>query len=184
MHRSDDSFDPDTFYDGPSKTQVKKDMLALQMLGEALAALPPDDFAALKVDDRLRGALRELQRLTAHGARKRQSQYVSKLLRAEDVEPLHKAIAAHRVGKRRDAQALTDVEQWREQVIDSDDGLQRWWAEHPATETKAFRALVRDARSERDINLQAERTGGDSRRHIKAYRALFKAMKAAIAATP
>lgn len=180
MHRPDDRFDPDEFYDGPSKTQVKKDMLALQVLGEALAALPTEDFAALKIDDRLRQALRELQRLTAHGARKRQAQYVSKLLRAEDVAPLHQAIAANRAGKRRDAQALLDVEQWREQVLAGDDGLQRWWTEFPATETRAFRALVRDARAEREINLQAERTGGDSRRHIKAYRALFKAMKTAM----
>lgn len=183
MPRSDDSFDPDTFYDGPSKSQVKKDMLALQVLGEALAALPPDNFAALKIDDRLREALRELQRLTAHGARKRQSQYVSKLLRADDVEPLHKAVAAHRLGKRRDAQVLLDIEQWREQIIDGDEGLKRWWTEYPATETKAFKALVRDARNERDINLQVERTGGDSRRHIKAYRALFKAMKIATGAS-
>ena len=54
MSRTDDSFDPDTFYDGPSKTQIKKDMLVLQTLGEALAALPAENFAALKIDDRLR----------------------------------------------------------------------------------------------------------------------------------
>ncbi len=179
----DDSFDPNTFYDGPSKSQVKKDALVLQMLGESLAALPADNFAALKIDDRLRDALRELQRQTAHGARKRQMQYVGKLLRAEDCVPLHKAVTAHRLGKRRDAQTLLDVEQWREQVIANDEGLQRWWAEYPATDTKAFRALVRDARSEREINLQAERTGGSSRNHIKAFRALFKAMKTAMAAT-
>ena len=84
------------------------------------------------------------------------------------------------MGKRRDAKALLDVEQWREQVLQDDVGLQRWWAEYPATDTKTFRALVRDARSERETNLQAERSGGDSRRHIKAYRALFKAMKTAM----
>ena len=86
----DDSFDPNTFYDGPSKSQVKKDALVLQMLGESLAALPADNFAALKIDDR--GyieviSVRPCQRLNSDGFTLRETvcEYVqiAKLFAAE-----------------------------------------------------------------------------------------------------
>ena len=104
MRRRSES-DHDAEDDRPSKTQVKQAALELQDLGLAMLELPLDQFEAIEMDDRLREAFAELRRITSFGARKRQMQYVGKLLRAEDVEPFRLALAAHRAGKRRDAEA-------------------------------------------------------------------------------
>lgn len=83
-------------YAGPSKTQVKKDMLELQELGLALGELPTVQFNALDLDQPLRDALVELKRLRNFSARKRQGQFIGKLLRGRDVAPLQRALAARR----------------------------------------------------------------------------------------
>jgi ribosome-associated protein len=95
-HR-DPEVDPPVEYDGPSKSQVKRDFHALQDLGLELLELSDATLAALIDDERLLGALRELRRVRdQRGARKRQVQYVGKLLRDEDITPLRAALAARR----------------------------------------------------------------------------------------
>jgi ribosome-associated protein len=83
--------EPEEQYDGPSKTQLKNAMLELQDLGVTLLELPEEQIDLL-IDEvgPLREAMRDLRRITAHGARKRQASYVGKLLRDVDVEPLRR----------------------------------------------------------------------------------------------
>ena len=165
--------------DAPSKTQIKKAMLELQDLGMELIELPQDRLDAIEMDERLREALHELKRITAHSARKRQMQYVGKLLRSEDPEPFRKAIAEYRTGKRRDAQALHDVERWRDRLLTDENALATWLGEHPECDTAQFRALLRDARKEL-ADARAASESGEPRAKGRFYRELFKIVKAAL----
>jgi ribosome-associated protein len=70
----------------PSKSQRKREMLALQALGERLVALPAARLEALALLDELRDAVLFARSLTARGARKRQLQYIGRLMRGVDPE--------------------------------------------------------------------------------------------------
>jgi len=78
----------------PSKSQVKRDLLALQDFGLELVKIPPARLEEIEMDERLREALAELRRLTNLPARKRQSQYIGKLLRDVDLAPFKRALEA------------------------------------------------------------------------------------------
>lgn len=169
----------DTEAERPSKTQVKQAMLDLQQLGLELLELPLDQFEAIEMDDRLRDAFEELRRITSFGARKRQMQYVGKLLRAEDAEPFRQALAAYRAGKRKDADALHEVERWRDRILSGDAGLNEWLAAFPASDTSTFRAAVRNARKEAE-DARAAADHGAPRAKGKFYRVLFQQIRAAL----
>ena len=79
-------------YDGPSKTQLKRESAALQNLGAALVELPADRLKKIDMPENLLVALLDTQRIHAHGARKRQMQLVGKLMRGVDPVPLQEAI--------------------------------------------------------------------------------------------
>lgn len=171
--------DHDTEAERPSKTQVKQAMLDLQTLGMELLEMPLDQFAAIEMDDRLREAFDELRRITSFAARKRQMQYVGKLLRAEDAEPFRQALAAYRAGKRKDADALHEVERWRDRILAGDSGLNEWLAAFPASDTAPFRSAVRNARKEAE-DAKAAAGHGAPRTKGKFYRVLFQQIRAAL----
>lgn len=160
-----------------SKTQLKNAMLELQDLGAALLTLPDATLATLPMDDLLRNALRDLRRLTNHGAHKRQLQFVGKLMRNENVAPYRQALADMQAGQARNIRALKDIEQWREKLLAGDTALAEWAATHPAADTPPFRALVRNARREREQSLAtAERTHSKPA-NGRFYRELFKVLR-------
>ena len=77
----------------PSKSARKREYLALQKLGEELITLRESDLDGLPLDDELREALGEARRIKAHGALRRQKQYIGKLMRNVDPEPLRAGLA-------------------------------------------------------------------------------------------
>ena len=154
--------------EGPSKTQVKQSLHDLQDLGAALMELPEAQLDCIEMEERLRDALHELRRMSAHSARKRQTQYVGKLLRDIDLEPFHRALAARRAGKAKDARAHKEVERWRERLLTEPDGLTAWAAACPAGDTPQFRALVRRARHE---------WATSTTKNGRAYRELFQNLR-------
>jgi ribosome-associated protein len=79
-------------YSGPSKSQLKREMTALQDLGEELVALSRERLAKIEMPERLRDALLDAQRFTKHEARRRQMQYVGKIMRDVDATPLRAAM--------------------------------------------------------------------------------------------
>jgi ribosome-associated protein len=150
----------------PSKTQRKQASHDLQALGVALAEMPDGRFDALELPESLRDAVEQYKRTRSHEGRRRQMQYVGKLMRLTDPEPIRAAVTAMQLGHARDALALHDAERWRTELIDSDDALTRWTAAHPEADTQALRALVRSAR--KDAALAPEQRSG------RAYRELFR----------
>jgi ribosome-associated protein len=77
----------------PSKSALKRQYLALQKLGEELITLKESDLANLPLDEALREAIMEARQIKAHGALRRQKQYIGKLMRYIDPEPLRAEIA-------------------------------------------------------------------------------------------
>ena len=153
----------------PSKTALKQQAHDLQQLGRALAALSDDKLAVLAMPDELRAAIAELRRTRSHEGQRRQLQYVGKLMRRADAQPLRKAVAQSQLPSARQSLQLHLAERWREELARDDEALTRWLAEHPDTDAQRLRALVRNAR--RDAALPPEQ------RHGRAWRELFQFVK-------
>ncbi len=156
--------------DKPSKTRLKKESHELQALGEALVDLPDDRIEAIGLDDRLYAAVREFKRTRSHEGRRRQMQYIGKLMRLNDTEPIREAVLAMQLGQAKDALALHQAERWRNELIESDDALTRWTAEHTGGDVQQLRSLIRAAR--KDMSVAPEQRSG------RAYRELFQFIKA------
>jgi ribosome-associated protein len=150
----------------PSKTRLKQDSHDLQALGEALLALPRDRIEALPLSESLRDAIAEMQRTRSHEGRRRQMQYIGKLMRGIDPEPIRHAVAELQLGRAQDSLALHEAEHRRAELIASDEAVTRWIAEHPQTDVPHLRNLVRNAR--KDAALSPEQRSG------RAYRELFQ----------
>ena len=152
-----------------SKTQLKKASHDLQDLGEALVALPDDRLNALPIAESLLDAVREYKRTRSHEGRRRQMQYIGKLMRRNDADPIREAVAGMQLGSAKDTLALHESERWRAELIAGDDALTRWMAEHPKTDAQQLRSLVRNAR--KDAALVPEKRSG------RAFRELFQFIK-------
>ena len=150
----------------PSKTRRKKDSHDLQDLGLALVELPDNRLVDLPMDEILLDAIRQYRGTRTHEGRRRQMQYIGKLMRHTDPEPLREAVAAMQLGHAKDALALHDAERWRAELIASDDALTAWTAERPQADVQQLRSLIRAAR--KDASARPEQRSG------KAFRELFK----------
>ncbi len=154
----------------PSKTQLKQQSHALQALGQELAALSDDALAAIEMPEALRDALDEYRRTKSHEGKRRQMQYVGKLMRSADEDALREAVAAATLGSAQNALALHEAERWRAELIAGDDAMTRWLAAHPDTDGQQLRSLVRQARKDA-AGLTPEA------RQPKSFRELFQFIK-------
>ncbi len=101
----------------PSKSEMKRRVAALQRLGEQLAELDPVLFDELDLDDRLREAVLDLRRFKSREARRRQRQYIGKLMRNVDAEPIEALFARLADEERREKRLFAEAERWRERLI-------------------------------------------------------------------
>ncbi|HEX7440635.1 MAG TPA: ribosome biogenesis factor YjgA [Caldimonas sp.] len=153
----------------PSKTRRKHDSHDLQALGEALIELPQDRLDALPLSETLRDAIDQCRHTRSHEGKRRQMQYIGKLMRRTDPEPIRQAVAEMQLGRARDSLALHKAERWRAELIAGDAATTRWIAAHPASDVQQLRRLVRSAR--KDASLAPEKRSG------RAYRELFQFIK-------
>lgn len=103
--------------DIPSKSARKRHSDDLQALGEALIDLPDSEFDALPLPENLRDAVLLARRITAHGGLYRQKQYIGKLMRKIDAEPIRAALTVRRERERIEAMRFRRLEQWRDRLI-------------------------------------------------------------------
>ncbi len=178
MPLNDDPLDTDAAADRPSKTAQKKAMHELQALGEALMTLPDDRIDAIGLDESLREAVRTAQRTRSFEGRRRQMQYLGKLMRKADAEPIREAVAAFQLGHAKDALALHEAERWRAELIADDAALTRWLAQHPDGDAQQLRSLVRSAR--KDAAAGGAGLPGAAVRQGRAHRELFRLLRAAL----
>ena len=100
----------------PSKSARKREDLELQQLGERLLALPIDVLDAIELDARLREAVLEARGISARGALRRQKQYIGKLMRHTDPEPIRRALDRLGSEDRRRKAVFREAERWRDRV--------------------------------------------------------------------
>ena len=132
----------------PSKTQRKKEMHALQALGQQLVDLSRDQLARVDLPEELREAIAFAHRVTSHEGRRRHMQYIGKLMRQVDADDIRAAIG-RATGESRAAVALKHyAERWRDRLLADDDALTEFMAERPAVDVQALRATIRAARRE------------------------------------
>ncbi|NUS39093.1 MAG: DUF615 domain-containing protein [Lysobacter sp.] len=162
-----------------SKTELKRESTELQKLGEQLMALRQGLFERLQLPEKLVEALAEAGRITNFEGKRRQMQYVGKLMRGLDEEQLaavREALDEQRQGSARDSLALHEAERWRDDLIAREEAFGEWLAAHPDTDSQQLRALVRQARKDRQPT-QDEVSQGLLPRHGRAYREIFQLVK-------
>ena len=164
----------------PSKTQLKAEADEKQALGEALLTLRADLMARLDLPEKLLDALAQAKRITNFEGRRRQMQFIGKLMRPLNVEPIRAAIDEQANGSADLTLALHLAEQWRDKLIASDDALSNWLNDYPSTDSQQLRALIRQARKD----IAKPETPGEAPRHGKAYREIFQLVKLAMAQEP
>lgn len=162
-----------------SKTELKRESAELQDMGVSLLALRDDLLERLQLPDKLLDALDEARRITNFEGKRRQMQYIGKLMRGLDEETLaaiRQALDEQHHGSARESVALHEAERWRDDLVEHDDALQRWLDQHPDTDSQQLRALIRQARKDRQPS-QDERSRGQVPRHGRAYREIFQIVK-------
>lgn len=153
----------------PSKTQRKKDMHALQELGAELVELNERELASVDLPESLRDAVMEAQRMTKFGARKRQLQYIGKLMRNVDPEPIRERIDAFKAVSNAHTARLHLIERWRARLLEDETAITELIAAHPHADAQRLRLLLRNAQRERAA-------GGPP----KSFRALFQLLNETI----
>lgn len=152
-----------------SKTRRKREMHELQALGETLARLPAQQAGALALPEELADALREFHRLKAREARRRQLQYIGRLMRDVDPAPIRERLAALSGESSRHTAWLHELERWRDRLLDDAEAITELKTRHPRADAGRIRQLARNAAAERDAG-----------RPPRAYRELFQELKALI----
>lgn len=144
---SDDEYEDD-FPQGSSKTRRKQEMHELQALGEALVDLSPERLRKVPMPENLLEAVQDAQRFPSHGARRRQLQYIGRLMRSVDPEPIRAALAAFAGQSAAEAAAHQRLERLRTRLLESDDALTEVKDQWPQADLQHLRTLIRNARKE------------------------------------
>ena len=161
-----------------SRTDLKRESDELQDLGKELLSLRADLFARIGLPDKLVEALAEARRITNFEGKRRQMQYVGKLMRKLDddtVAAVRTALQEQRSGSAADKLALHLAEQWRDRLIAEDSAQAEWIAHHPGTDIQQLRALIRQARKDAPgaHDATVAQSQGLAPRKGRAYRELF-----------
>ncbi len=144
--------------------------------GEELLTLRADLMARLDLPEKLLDAIAQARKITNFEGKRRQMQFIGKLMRPLDPEPIRAAIDEQKNGSAQLTLALHLAEQWRDKLIASDDALGDWLSEHPETDAQQLRALVRQARKD----AKPEKPG-EAPRHGKSYREIFQLVRQTLA---
>ena len=171
--------------DEPSKTDLKRESAELQKLGEALLTLRGDLMERLQLPEKLAEAVAEARRITNFEGKRRQLQYLGKLMRGLDedrLQAIRDALQEQQQGSAGEALALHVAEQWRDRLVASEDALAEWLQAHPDTDTQQLRSLIRQARKDAQPGQDALSKGLAPRRG-RAYREIFQLVKERLAPT-
>ncbi len=171
--------------DRPSKTQRKKDMLKLQALGERLVSLPASRLKAVPLEERLREAIDHAREIRSHEGRRRQLQFIGRLMRSADAAAIEASLAGDDAAHARQVAAHHAAEQWRDGLINGSRRLETFVAQFPLPGALDRGPVGPDgatATSKSGPNaatlagqVEAARGAGGNPRHARAlYRALLQ----------
>ncbi|MCE1241492.1 MAG: DUF615 domain-containing protein [Azonexaceae bacterium] len=150
----------------PSKTKQKEAMHALRDLGAELVDLSPGQLKRIELPESLYAAVRDCQKITAHGARRRQLQYIGKLMRGVDEEPIRAGLALVRGESAAETARLHRLERLRLRFLEDESVLAEIATLWPAADLQQLRQLRRNALKEHEAG-----------KPPKNFRAIFQALK-------
>ena len=158
-----------------SKSDLKRESEALQELGEELLTLRSDLMAPLELPDKLLEALADARRISNFEGRRRQMQFIGKLMRKLDdevIEAIRAALQVQRDGSASELAALHQAEHWRERLLaEGDVALAELLDEYPEADRQQLRTLVRNALAEKAKN-----------KPPRAFRELFRELREVLTA--
>lgn len=153
-------------YRGPSKSQLKREMTALQQLGEELVGLSRERLARIEIPERLREAILEAQRITKHEARRRQMQFIGKIMRDVDAGPIREALDEFKGVSAAANARQHHLEKLRARLMEDETAFGELAREFPQADIQHLRQLRRNA-------LKEAQQGKPPR----AYRELFRELR-------
>ncbi|MDX1452506.1 MAG: ribosome biogenesis factor YjgA [Oleiphilaceae bacterium] len=147
---SEDYYDDDES-EIKSKSQIKREMAALQEMGKQLCELKTSQLNEVPISASLREAIDLYNRVHQKEARRRQMQFIGKLMRNEDAEAIQDVLDRFDTSSRAHAQALHQVEAWREKLINGDnEDITAFVDEHPGVDIQQLRQWVRKAKKDNE----------------------------------
>jgi ribosome-associated protein len=156
-----------------SKTRRKREMHELQTLGVALVALSEVQLKSMALAEDLLAALLEAKRIKSHEAKRRQMQYIGRLMRELDPAPIRARLAELEGSSAQATARHRRLESWRSRLLGDDEALTAFAAEYPGADLQALRTLIRNARKEASLG-----------KPPRAYRELFRVLKEIGSSTP
>ncbi|NBX21959.1 MAG: DUF615 domain-containing protein [Betaproteobacteria bacterium] len=166
--------------DEPTRTDLKKESDALQKLGEDLLTLRAELLTKLDLPDKLVDGVAEAKRITNFEGKRRQMQFIGKLMRKLDPakwDEIRAALEEQHMPSVQETMVLHQAEQWRDRLIADDDAVGQWLNLSPDTDSQQLRALVRQARKD----AKPEKPG-EAVRHGRSYREIFQLVREALLA--
>jgi ribosome-associated protein len=136
----------------PSKTKKKQAMHELQDLGAELVELSTGQLKRINLPENIYEAVRECQKITAHGARRRQIMYLGKLMRSTDEEPIRAGLALIRGESSAETARLHRLERFRARLLEDESVLAEISALWPQVDLQHLRQLRRNALKEQENN--------------------------------
>lgn len=161
---------------GPTRTQQRRDALAVLALAVQLIELPPSKLAKLDLPEDVEREIATTRRITAHIARKRQLAFLAKVMRRHDAsvfDGVRAALGENRDRQRQETAAMHRLEATRDRLLaDPDNAMSDLIAQYPNVDRQHLRSLVRQARTEKDGN-----------KPPRAYREIYQLLKDLAAAS-
>ncbi len=162
--------------DEATRTDLKRESTEVQKLGEDLLTLRTELLTRLDLPEKLVEALAESKRISNFEGKRRQMQFIGKLMRKlepEKHETIRTALIEQHTPSALETQTLHQAEMWRDRLLADDDALGQWITLSPSTDSQQLRALVRQARKD-----AVPERPGEAQRHGRAYRDIFQLVRA------
>lgn len=137
-----------------SKTARKREAHGLQALGRQLTELKPAQLAELDLPDKLLSAILDYKRFPSHEARRRQLQFIGRLMRAFDVAPVQEALDTLQGQSAQAQYQFHQLEVWRERLLTEADALTAFLSEHPEVDAQQLRHRIAQVRRAKDETQQ------------------------------
>jgi len=156
-----------------SKSQRKRDMTALQKLGMTLVSLKSSQIEQLNLPEALLDAVLEAKRLTKNEAIRRQMQFIGRIMRSVEAEPIQMQIDAWNGLNDQESAKQHQLERWRDRLVEDDGALAEFIAQFPGCDAQQLRTLIRNTRKEQLL-----------KKPPAHFRALFRMLREILQNTP
>ncbi|MEI7530876.1 MAG: ribosome biogenesis factor YjgA [Betaproteobacteria bacterium] len=154
---------------GPSKSEIKRQMLVRQELAQTLSELSTDSIKTLPIEENFMEKLLETHKIKTFGAIKRHKMYLGKMIRAldeDEINAIRERLDALQGLSKVETAKLHHIEQLRDKLLKDEQSLTALISQYPDVDIQPLRTMIRNARKERELN-----------KPPKAYREIFQFLK-------